>query len=96
MDASSAADSAALFPCFFLFPLGIWGGMILIQAVFWTVWLFFVVVWILFLIDAVKRDEKQYSTKDEKLIWILILIFTGWVGSLLYYLLVYKKYGKAH
>ena len=56
-----------------------------------------IVFWIFMLIDLVKRDDKKFSVrdKDQKLIWILILVLTGWIGALVYYFVVYKKIGKS-
>jgi len=79
------------FLCLFsLFPL-IWcivGIISLIGMIFW----------ILMLIDVIKRDEKQFPSKgkDQKLIWLLLIIFTSYIGSLIYYFMVYRKEGAAN
>lgn len=41
--------------------------------------------WIYMLIDAVKRE---YKDSNEKMIWILVLAFTGWIGALVYFFVV--------
>jgi len=46
------------------------------------------VFWILMLVDCVKRKFKEDS---EKIIWILVLIFTGIIGALIYYFVVKHK-----
>ncbi len=42
--------------------------------------------WIWMLVDCAQAPEKPGS--NEKLIWILILIFTSWLGALLYFFIV--------
>lgn len=44
------------------------------------------VFWIWMLIDALMRKKFE-----DKLIWILVIIFLHVIGALLYYFLVYKK-----
>jgi len=78
-----------------LCPCGMFGFIAVFQLGFWLIWLFFIVAWILALVDAIKRNDADFGSKDGRLIWILILVFTNWVGALLYYILVYRKYGKA-
>ena len=41
--------------------------------------------WIWMLVDAAKRTFKK---DDEKIMWILILALTGFVGALIYYFIV--------
>lgn len=42
-------------------------------------------VWILMLIDCIQRD---FSKPDDKTVWILVVVLTGWVGALIYYFMV--------
>jgi len=44
------------------------------------------VFWIWMLVDALMRKKFQ-----DKLIWILVIIFLHFIGALIYYFLVYKK-----
>lgn len=46
------------------------------------------IIWVLMLIDCVKRD---FPNKDDKLIWILVIALTSWIGSLIYYFVVKRK-----
>ena len=46
------------------------------------------VFWILMLIDAIKRD---FPKDDDKLLWVLVLIFAGFIGAIIYYFMVKKK-----
>lgn len=78
-----------------LLPCGMWGLMIFLQLFFAAVTIFLLVIWVLFILDAIKRDDKDYSMKNEKILWIVILVFARGLGTLLYYLLVYRRYGKA-
>ncbi len=43
---------------------------------------------IIMLVNAIRRKFKDNS---EKVIWILAMIFTNFIGALLYYFLVYRK-----
>lgn len=86
---SSSSDQAA----------GLATGLIFILLSFmWLIpvliWLFAMVLmlaglvfWILMLIDLVKRDfEKQ----DEKILWLLIVLLTHFVGAIIYYFVVVR------
>jgi len=46
------------------------------------------VFWILMLVDCVKRNFKQDT---EKIVWVLVIIFTGIIGALIYYFIVKAK-----
>jgi len=50
--------------------------------------IFCFVFWILMLLDCIKKKFKEDS---EKIIWVLILIFAGIVGALIYYFIVKRK-----
>lgn len=43
------------------------------------------VLWLLMLIDAIKR---QFPNENDKLLWVLVIIFAGWIGALIYYFVV--------
>ncbi len=59
--------------------------------------LFFVLLllipWLWMLIDCLKRPDDKFAIggKYAKLIWVLVIIFTGFIGALLYYFLI-KRY----
>lgn len=40
------------------------------------------------LINAIRRKFKE---KNEKILWILAILFSNCIGAILYYFLVYKK-----
>ncbi len=55
------------------------------------------IFWIFMLIDVIKRDENDFpgSGKDQKLMWVLLVIFTSYIGGFIYYFMVYRKEGAA-
>ena len=64
----------------------LWGLWMLFIFVFWLAMMVFLVggaiLWIFMLIDVIKREFKG---KDEKLVWVLILVLTGVIGAFIYY-----------
>ena len=40
------------------------------------------VLWICMIIECATKES---ASGNDKLIWILIIIFTGWIGALIYY-----------
>ena len=48
---------------------------------------FLFVFWILMIIDAAQR---RFKSDAEKIVWILILIFLGILGALIYYFVIKK------
>ncbi len=54
------------------------------------------ILWIVMLIDAIGREEKQFPNggENQKILWIIILLFGGAIGALIYYIMVYKKVTK--
>jgi len=47
-----------------------------------------VVFWVFMLIDCVKRD---FPKEDEKIVWIIVIALTSWIGALIYYFTIKKK-----
>ncbi len=45
------------------------------------------------LVNVVKRNEDDFPGDggNQKLIWLLVIIFTGYMGAIIYYFLVYKQ-----
>lgn len=43
------------------------------------------VFWIWMLIDCIQRN---FRNKGEKIIWVVVIIFTGWIGALVYLIAV--------
>lgn len=51
--------------------------------------------WIWMLLDVVNRSDNEfgeYSDNNTKLLWILVTILTGFIGAIVYYFLIYRKY----
>lgn len=66
-----------------------WLGIpLMIGSFMGLVMLIFSIFWIWMLIDVIKRDFKD---PNERLIWVLVIIFTHLIGAILYYLLVKQK-----
>lgn len=84
--------------------LGFTGGIMLFSIVFGLLQLIMVaagiallVLWVWMLIDVIQRDDKDFPNKDnsnEKLMWLLIILFTSYIGGAIYYYLVYRKMQK--
>ncbi|MEK6959272.1 MAG: PLDc N-terminal domain-containing protein [archaeon] len=62
---------------------------------FFLIWILFAVamlvgfvLWILMIIDAVQR---KFPNENDKVLWIIILVFIGIPGAILYYLMVKSK-----
>ncbi len=46
------------------------------------------VFWLITLIDSATRKFKNSS---DKIVWVLVIVLTGLIGSLIYYFVVYSK-----
>ena len=46
------------------------------------------VFWILMLIDSAQRNFKN---ENDRIVWVLIIIFVGIIGALIYYFVVKNK-----
>jgi uncharacterized membrane-anchored protein len=56
--------------------------------IFLLVGVLFFIFWIIMLIDSITR---KFRESTEKIVWVLVNIFTGIIGALIYYFIVYKK-----
>lgn len=76
---------------------GLWSVMMCFWCLTMLINLAGVVFWIWLLIDVIKRKDNDFGSKsdNQKLIWILILVFTSYLGALIYFFMVYKKQGAA-
>ena len=41
--------------------------------------------WIWMLVDAA---ERHFKNKTEKIVWLLVIVFGGWLGALIYYIVI--------
>lgn len=62
---------------------------------FFLIWAFIMIVgiggtifWIWVIIDVAKRDFKK---SDDKTLWILIVVLTGFIGAIIYYFLIVRQ-----
>ena len=55
-------------------------GILILFAI--VINLVLIVFWLWMLIDCATKEP---SEGNDKVIWILILIFTGWIGGLIYF-----------
>ncbi|MFA7654289.1 MAG: PLDc N-terminal domain-containing protein [Candidatus Magasanikbacteria bacterium] len=67
-----------------------WGiGMILlIGLIFFGLGIFCFVFWLLMLIHAASKPI------NDKVVWVLVIVFTGIIGALIYYFVVKKEFDK--
>jgi len=65
-----------------IFMIALYGGMILLGIAA-------TVLWIVELVDVVRR---QFKDPNEKLVWVLVIALTHWIGALIY-MSVGKKQG---
>jgi len=59
----------------------------------------FTVLWIITLVDLIQRPEGEFPNAiqgrqdpNERLLWLLIILLVGGIGSIAYYLIVMKPY----
>lgn len=76
MDADTAGPAIAV-----IFMVVIYGGMFLFMIAA-------MVLWIMALVDVVKR---QFKEPNEKIVWVLIIALTHWIGALIYMLIGRKQ-----
>ena len=57
---------------------------------FVPVFVFVIVLWLWMLIDCLKRQDDNFAVggNNAKLIWVLVIIFTGFIGAVIYYFLI--------
>lgn len=46
------------------------------------------IFWIFMLIDCAKRKFKE---ENDKIVWILVLALTSWIGAIIYYFVIKNK-----
>jgi magnesium-transporting ATPase (P-type) len=61
-------------------------GVVLLLLPFLLAAILFFVFWIIMLVDSINRKFKGDS---EKIVWVLVLVFTGVLGAFIYYFVVY-------
>ncbi len=66
------------------------GASEILLILFVPVFVFVIVLWFWMLIDCLKRpdDTFKFGGNNAKLIWVLVIIFTGLIGAVIYYFLI--------
>jgi hypothetical protein len=69
------------------------GASEILLILFVPVFVFVIVLWFWMLIDCLKRPDDMFKIggNNARLVWILVIIFTGLIGALIYYFLIKKK-----
>jgi prolipoprotein diacylglyceryltransferase len=51
------------------------------------------VFWLWMLVDCLKRPDDKFAIGGTyaKLIWVLVIVFVGFIGALIYYFLVKRR-----
>jgi uncharacterized BrkB/YihY/UPF0761 family membrane protein len=70
-----------------VFGFGIVLGIVFVLIIV-ALSIFVFVFWILMLIDCLKR---RYKESSDKIVWVLVIIFAGIIGALIYYFIVKAK-----
>ena len=69
--------------------LGIFVGfMVLLWFLWLAVMIGAVVFWIVMIVDVIQR---KFPKKDDKTLWILIVVLAGVIGAIVYYFMVKRK-----
>jgi hypothetical protein len=43
------------------------------------------IFWIFMIVDCAKR---KFKDENEKVVWIIVIVFANWIGALIYYFVV--------
>lgn len=62
--------------------------VLLIFLVVFVISILFLIFWIFMLVDAAKR---KFKGDNEKVLWILLIVLTSWIGAIIYYFVIYRK-----
>ena len=73
--------------------MDLFSALFLLFTLIWVVFFVFGILlslfcfgfWVWMLVDCIKREEFHSFKENAQLIWILILLFTGVIGALIYY-----------
>ena len=58
------------------------GGFEILFGVFWLLALFGTAFWTWMLVECITREP---SENKDKLIWIIVVVFTHWIGAAIYF-----------
>jgi hypothetical protein len=90
---SSCSNEEAAIAGMGSFFTGIMGLYICLIAVAWLAGIFSFVIWVVALVDCARRKNEDFPNPGEntKLIWILIIVFAGGIGAIIYFFMVMKS-----
>jgi Phospholipase_D-nuclease N-terminal len=58
------------------------------------------VLWIVALVDLLQRADSEFPNhqpgSNDKVVWILVVLFLNGIGALVYYLMVMRPYPRHH
>lgn len=67
-------------------------SIILIPLLIWGFFMIFFVLalgfWIWMLVDCIQRE---FPKQDDKILWLIIIIFGNWIGAIVYYAIIKHK-----
>jgi hypothetical protein len=68
----------------------LFGGLIgiLFMLVFLAIGIAVLVFWIMMLVDCIKNPN---LSSNERIVWVLVIVFASWLGALIYMLAGRKK-----
>lgn len=66
------------------------GGFLLIWLLVLALGIASLIFWIFMVVDCAQRDFGTGKDND-KIVWILILVFLGIIGAIIYYFVIKKK-----
>ncbi|MBN2100802.1 PLDc N-terminal domain-containing protein [Candidatus Dojkabacteria bacterium] len=91
-NSSSFADLCCPMSFFGVYA-GFMGMYVVAMIAMWALIIVGLVLWIVMIIDAVQRKPEEFpnGTENDRMIWLLIVVLTGWIGGIIYYFMVYKK-----
>ncbi len=66
---------------------------IIIESILIPLVILFLVLWVWMLIDCIKRPDDEFAIGGNyaKIIWIIVIIFAGLIGALIYFVLIKKE-----
>ncbi len=68
--------------------LGLIGGMLLFMGLVFSLVIASIIIWIWMIIDCAQRKFKK---SDDKVVWILVIVFLGIIGAIIYYFAVKRN-----
>ncbi len=66
---------------------------VVIESILIPLAILFLVLWVWMLIDCIKRPDDEFAIGGNyaKIIWIIVIIFAGLIGALIYFVLIKRE-----